>query len=66
MSNMRSGAFKDMTYTGGEAKDVRDTKMLDTMARETPDHISGTNEQKEYISESVAAGKLGAKGHAGN
>lgn len=63
--NMRSGSFKDQTFTGAEAKDVRDTAMLNTQAKEAPEHISATNEQKEYMSENTSAGKLGARGHAG-
>jgi len=62
--NLRGGSFKDHAFNGSEAKDVRDTKHLDTMAKENPDHISGTNEQKEYDSGSTKFGKLGARGQA--
>lgn len=62
--DLRKGAFKDAEFTGAEAKDVRDTQMLNTTAREHPDHISGSNDQKEYVSKETSFGKLGARGHA--
>lgn len=33
----------------GAAKDVDDTKLLDTTAKEPNDTVNGTNSQKEYV-----------------
>lgn len=48
------------------AKDVRDTKMLDVVARETPDTVDADNPSKEYV---TGSGKppqpLGARGRIG-
>lgn len=64
--DMKKGGFKDHTFDGSMAKDVRDTPMLNTTAHEHPDHISGTNDQKEYDSGKHSFGKLGARGQAGS
>lgn len=43
-----------------EGKLVQDTKMLDTVARETADTVSANNETVKYVSSSPAFGTLGA------
>lgn len=48
--------------SAGDAKKVEDTKMLDTTARETPDTVSATNENKEHVVTHPDFGTLGAKG----
>lgn len=49
--------------TGSSGKDVKDTKQLDTTARETADTATGSNSQKRYTTKHKPFGKLGAKGH---
>ena len=48
--------------TDSQAKNVDDTKMLNTTARETPDTVNGTNSNKEDTNSTPSFGKLGAKG----
>lgn len=45
-----------------EAKDVEDTKMLNTQAHETPDTVDGENENKELVNDTPGFGELGARG----
>ena len=44
------------------AKNVDETKMLSTQAREVPDTVNGTNENKEDVNKTPSFGELGAKG----
>jgi hypothetical protein len=60
MSGKRIG-FGD-EVTAGMAKDVKDTRMLDTTAREPASTVSGDNPQKRYTTKHKPFGKLGAKG----
>lgn len=46
----------------GDAKNVADTKMLQTEAKETPDTVSAVNENVEYVSNHPSFGKDGATG----
>ena len=59
---MKGSALKDMTFDGSEAKSLDSTKLNNPTAREHPDHISGTNTQKEYDSGKPSLGKLGHQG----
>lgn len=45
-----------------DAKDVEDTKMLNTTARETPDTVTATNNNEELVNKHPDFGELGAKG----
>lgn len=45
-----------------DAKNVEDTKMLDTTAREPAETVSATNSLKEYIGKNTPFTKPGAKG----
>lgn len=54
--NLRSAAFI------GKPKDVEDTNMLDTEARETPETVSAKNELKEEVVTHPPFGPLGAMG----
>lgn len=46
-------------FTGKEAKDVENTALNNTTARETPSHISAENSTKKY---EPKGGKIGPKG----
>lgn len=54
--------LRDWQPTEGDAKHVDNTPMLNTTARETPDTVTATNENKETVSTHPDFGKLGAKG----
>lgn len=41
--------LRDFEVSPSQAKDVRDTKLNDVTARETPDTVTGTNSTKEHI-----------------
>jgi hypothetical protein len=56
----RKTNLRNMEITGSEAKDVRDTKMLSTTAREH--NATGKNEQKEYVTGKGPKGELGFNG----
>lgn len=45
-----------------QAKNVQDTKMLDTTAKETPDTVSATNKNIEDTEKTPSFGELGATG----
>ena len=47
-----------------DAKNVDDTKMLNTMARECPDTVSATNTNVETVQKTPDFGTLGAKGRS--
>lgn len=47
-----------------QAKNVDDTKMLNTTARETPDTVNGTNKNVEDVNSTPSFGELGAKGRS--
>lgn len=53
------------SFNPGKPVDVEDTKMLDTVARETPETVSATNDMKELVNPTVDFGKLGAIGRTG-
>lgn len=44
------------------AKNVDETKMLNTTARETPDTVNGSNSNTEDTNKTPSFGDLGAKG----
>lgn len=48
--------------TEGDAKNVDDTKMLSTTAKETPDTVSANNQNVEHVTVTPDHGELGAKG----
>lgn len=48
--------------TESQAKNVMDTKHLNTTARETQDTVDDDNSNKEYVTTSPGLGKLGAQG----
>lgn len=50
--------------TAGDAKNVEDTKMLNTEAREAPDTVKAANENKEYVVSHQDFGPLGATGRS--
>lgn len=54
--NLRSAAFI------GKPKDVEDTPMLDTEAKEPADTVKAKNELKEDVTSHPAFGPLGATG----
>lgn len=54
--------FRTWEPTDSQAKNVMDTKMLATQARETPDTVDGTNDNQELVNGTPAFGELGAKG----
>lgn len=50
--------------TDASAKNVEDTKMLNTMARETPDTVTADNKNVEDVNKGADFGPLGAKGRS--
>lgn len=50
--------------TDSQAKLVQDTKMLDTMAKETADTVTADNKNIEDVEKTPDFGPLGAKGRA--
>lgn len=48
-----------MVPSGSDGKDVKDTAQLNPIAREHPDHISGSNDLTEYDSGKTNFGQLG-------
>lgn len=60
MSRQSLMGFNDEAPKG---KDVKDTSMLNTTARET--YATGKNSLKRYTTKSGGPGKLGIKGHPG-
>lgn len=48
-----------------KAKDVKDTRMLDSGARESASRTSGTPNYDRSKTKHAAFGALGCKGHAG-
>lgn len=50
--------------TDSSAKNVDDTKMLNTVARETPETVNGTNSNTEDTNKTPDFGTLGAKGRS--
>lgn len=50
--------------TDSQTKNVDDTKMLNTMARETSDTVSADNKNVEDVNKSSDFGTLGAKGRS--
>lgn len=57
--NLRNASFI------GKPKDVEDTPMLNTEARETADTVKAKNELKEEVTTHPAFGALGATGRKG-
>lgn len=62
MATNRNMNLRDWQPTESDAKNVEDTKMLNTTAREVPDHVNATNENKEYTSKHPDFGMLGVTG----
>lgn len=54
--------LRDWEPTDAQAKNVEDTKMLNTTARETPDTVNATNSNKEDTNKTPNFGPLGAMG----
>jgi hypothetical protein len=54
--------LRDWQPDAGDAKHVDDTKMLNTVARETPSTVTDENSTKEYTVSHPSFGELGAKG----
>lgn len=54
--------LRDWQPKESQAKCVMDTKSLDTMARETADTVTDTNENKERVVNHPNFGPLGATG----
>lgn len=48
--------------TDSQAKNVQDTKMLNTEAKETPDTVTAENKNIETTESTPSFGELGAKG----
>ncbi len=48
----------------GDAKDVCDTKMLNTEAHETPDTVTAENKNEELVVKHPPFGEIGAKGRS--
>lgn len=53
------GGLENYSPSGSEGKDVKDTAMLNPIAKEHPAHISGDNDMKEYDSGKASFGQLG-------
>jgi hypothetical protein len=45
-----------------DAKDVENTKMLNTEAHETPDTVTAVNNNEEFVSKHPPFGELGSQG----
>lgn len=45
-----------------DAKNVNDTKMLSTMAHETPDTVTADNKNVEHVTTAPDPGTLGVRG----
>lgn len=54
--------IREWEPTDSDAVDVKDTKMLSTTARETPDTVSAKNRNVEHVTVTPDPGPLGAKG----
>lgn len=54
--------LRDWQPTAGDAKHVDDTPMLNTVAREPQENLTGENSTKEYVATHSGFGELGAKG----
>lgn len=54
--------LRDWEPTAGDAKHVDQTKMLDTVAREVPDHVTANNSTKEHVTSHPNFGPLGMTG----
>lgn len=62
---MKTPNLRDFHPMASQAKNVDDTKMLDTVAHEPADTVKDTNDMKEYVTSSPKMGPLGATGRAG-
>lgn len=54
--------LRDWEPTDAQAKNVDDTNMLNTKAKETPDTVTATNDNKEDTNKTPSFGDLGARG----
>lgn len=64
MGNMNKD-MRNMTMDGSTAKNVDNTKLNDTNAKEWSETVSRDNPQEEYITNKKVSGPFGAKGHGG-
>jgi len=62
---MNTPNLRDFQPTASQAKNVDNTKMLDTEADEPKETVTGTNTNKEYVTDTPKFGPLGATGRAG-
>ena len=58
----RNKNLRDWEPTAGDAKHVDQTKMLDTVARETPETVTANNSTKEHVTTHPSFGSLGMNG----
>jgi hypothetical protein len=54
--------LRELDVNSGGFKDQKDSSLLDTTASETPDTVSGSNPQKEYLTGKINPGPLGSTG----
>lgn len=59
---MANQNIRDLTVDGSGFRDQFDGKLMNPMARETQDTVTGTNETKEYVTGTVSQGPLGSTG----
>lgn len=64
-ASLRKGGPLDQEFDGSQGTDARDYQMTSAVAREFPDHISGSNSTEKYTNGGKASlGTLGARGQA--
>lgn len=56
--------LRTWTPTTGDAKNVTETKMLNTEAHEAPDTVTAENENKELVVSHPKFGELGSQGRS--
>ncbi len=59
---MENPNLRDWQPRDGDAKDVEDTKMLNTQAREASETVTANNMNKEDVNPTPDFGPLGAAG----
>lgn len=62
---MNTPNLRDFEVNASSAKNVEDTKMLDTVAHETAETVTATNDNSEYVVSHPSFGPLGSTGRAG-
>jgi hypothetical protein len=65
MKQMKGAGLTEMEFNGKEGIQRQGSALSNAVARETPDHISGTNQTKEYVASNPPKDGLGARKMAG-